>query len=88
MSDAFFIAVKEKRNEALAFFNERIEANGGIFPVEELSLGIDSLVSGVLDVVEEQYESIVTASTDDEDTIIDLTIVSNLSTLFMEEVNT
>lgn len=84
--DSFIGAVKVKRDEAITFFNEKMEANGGILPVEEIALGVDSLVSGVLDIVNDQYEEIITAEADDDGNVI-VSCASDLSTLYFEEVS-
>ncbi len=85
-TESFIGAVKVKRDEALAFFNEKLEANGGILPVEDIAIGVDSLVGGVLDVLNDQYEEIITAEIDDDNNPI-ISCVSDLSTLYFEEVS-
>jgi len=84
--DNFIGAVKVKRDDAIEWFNKTIEDNGGIFPVEELATGIDTLVGGVLDVLEEQYTDIIAAETEDGTEAI-VTCASDLSTLYFEEVS-
>lgn len=91
MSDAFFGAVKEKRDEVLAKISEQLENEGGHYRFDDAIRDIDSVISGVLDVVEEQYESLITATAVDsegEDVSVELSITTELSTLFMETVNT
>lgn len=91
MSDAFFGAVKEKRDECLKFITETTENNSGITPMEDIIRAVDSVICGVLDVVEEQYETLVTATAEDSEgdlVSVELSITSELSTLFMEAVNT
>lgn len=84
--DNFISAIKVKRDEAISFFNDKAEANGGVIPTEELVLGVDSLVGTVLDTIEEQYGDIITAATDDGEDVA-VTCASDLSTLYFEEVS-
>lgn len=91
MSDVFFAAVKEKRNEVLSTISERMQNQNGQYEYDDAIRDIDLVVSGVLDVVEEQFESLVNGIAVDnegEDVSVELSITSNLSTLYMEEVNT
>lgn len=91
MSDVFFAAVKEKRNEVLSTISERMQNQNGQYEYDDAIRDIDLVVSGVLDVVEEQFESLVNGiavDSEGEDVSVELSITSNLSTLYMEEVNT
>lgn len=84
--DTFISAVKTKRDEAIDYFNGKIEENNGTLPVEELTLGIDSLISSVLDVAEENIGDIASAVNDDGEDV-SIICVSDLSTLYFEEVS-
>lgn len=91
MVDKFIAAIKEKRDEHLAAVTERITDQNGHYDYDDRKKDTDLIISAVLDVVEEQYESIVTATAIDsegEDIGVDMSISPNLSTLYMEEVNT
>lgn len=91
MSDAFFGAVKEKRDEVLTAISEQMENEHGRYRFDDAIRHIDQAISGVLDVVEEQYESLITATAVDsegDDVSVELSITTDLSTLFMETVNT
>lgn len=97
--DTFISAVKDKRNEAIEIVlasmvdlgknNEDLKA-----PLAALAdtayTAIDKAVAGTLDVVEEQYESLVIASAIDsegEEVDVSLGITADLSTLFFEEIS-
>lgn len=93
MVDKFISAVKGKRDEALEVFTSEVflqeQASGD--PQAVIAKGLDQLVSNILDVVEEQYQDIVTGNATDgegEEVSVDLVCATDLSTLYMEEVNT
>lgn len=96
--DNFVSAVKEKRNDSvnavltamveLGKDNEDLKA-----PLAALADvaydAIDKAVGGTLDVVEERYADLVTGTATDaegEEVSVELSIVSELSTLYFEEV--
>lgn len=85
-TESFIGSVKVKRDEAIEWFNKTTEDNGGIFPIEELTTGIDTLVGGVLDVLNEQYDEIITAESEDGTPAL-ISCVSDLSTIYFEEVS-
>lgn len=85
-TESFIGSVKVKRDEAIEWFNKTTEANGGIFPIEELTTGLDTLVGDVLDVLNEQYDEIITTETEDGTPVL-IGCVSDLSTLYFEEVS-
>lgn len=94
MVDKFISAVKEKRTEALATFETLLVAafDDGEKPNYNriAATAIDQAISGTLDVVEEQYETLITATATDsegEEVGVDMSCASDLSTLYMEEVN-
>lgn len=94
-ADSFIGSIKEKRTEALAKYEELLVADfdsGGKPDFHGIARTVvDQVIGGVLDVVEEQYESIVTGTATDsegEEVSVELFITSNLSTLYSEEVNT
>lgn len=90
MSDAFFGALKEKRDEAVAKIEELTKDEGVTCPTDDILRIVDNTIAGVLDVVEEQYTSIVTATAVDsqgDECGVDLSILPDLSTLFFETVN-
>lgn len=84
--DNFISSVKEKRTEAIEWFNKTTDDNGGIFPIDQLSTGIDSLVGGILDAVEEHHAEFITAETESGEEVI-ISCASDLSTLYFEEVS-
>lgn len=88
--DMFFGAVKEKRNESVEYFLSedfhQALANGIETPEVVVQKGIDQLISGVLDVVEEHHAEIITATIDDRDLVL-ITCTSGLSTLYFDEVS-
>ncbi|ABY63201.1 hypothetical protein ST201phi2-1p376 [Pseudomonas phage 201phi2-1] len=88
--DNFIGAVKVKRDEAVEHFLSedfhQAMANGVEEPEAVVRKGIDQLVGGILDVISEQYEDIVTAE-DSEGESVSVTVASDLSTLYFEEVS-
>lgn len=90
--DNFVAAVKEKRNEALEYFlsEDFAQAQAADDPEVAVKVGLDKLVGGVLDVVEERYADLVTGTATDaegEEVSVELTITPDLSTLYFEEVS-
>lgn len=92
--DNFIGAVKVKRDEAVEYFLSedffQAMANGVETPESVVQKGLDQLVGGILDVVEERYEDIVEMvdTAVDDEMIPMLQITSDLSTLYFEEVST
>lgn len=93
-ADAFIGAVKVKRDEAVEYFLSedfhQALANGVEPPDVAIKKGLDQLVGGVLDVVNERYEDIIEGSATDsegEEVSVSLTCGFELSTLYFEEVS-
>lgn len=93
-AESFIGSVKVKRDEAVEYFmSEEFHqglANGVESPEVVIQRGVDKLVGGVLDVLNEQYEDIievVECSADDE-LIMVAQIASDLSSMYFEEVST
>lgn len=88
--DNFISSVKEKRNEAVEYFlSEDFHqglANGVETPEVVIQRGVDKLVGGILDVVEEHHGDFITAETDSGEPAL-ITCASDLSTLYFEEVS-
>lgn len=86
--DNFISAVKTKRDEAVEYFTseEFTQMQASESPAAAAQKGIDQLVGGILDVLEERVGDITTAITEDGDTV-EVTCVSDLSTLYFEEVS-
>ncbi|ARV77004.1 hypothetical protein PHABIO_373 [Pseudomonas phage Phabio] len=92
--DTFISAVKDKRNEARELYEKELVAafdEGGKPDWHGIAArAIDHAVAGVLDVVEEQYESIVAGAALDsegEEVDVSLTVMAELSTLYFEEIS-
>lgn len=92
--DNFVSAVKEKREEAAKVLDA--EWAKALEVEDEPDLrgialkAIDSAIGGVLDVVEERYTDLVTGTATDsegEEVSVELSIVTDLSTLYFEEVS-
>lgn len=84
--DNFIGAVKVKRDEILEEFSATLENQSGHLDQDDAIRYVDKLIGGVLDVVEEQYGSIITAETDSGEEVL-TTCASDLSTLYFEEVS-
>lgn len=95
--DTFISAVKDKRNDALDVFEDKVrelskdKTNDGADVLKGAAVAaLDHLAGGILDVVEEQFESIVAGAALDsegEEVDVNLTVASDLSILFFEEIN-
>lgn len=95
--DTFISAVKDKRNDALDVFEDKVrelgkdKTNDGADVLKGAAVAaLDYLAGGILDVVEEQYESLVIAiaiDSEGEEVDVSLGITADLSTLFFEEIN-
>lgn len=96
--DNFVSAVKEKRAEALEAFQEKVIElknlegvdNGVEILKNSAAFALDKLAGGILDVIEERYTDLVTGTATDaegEEVSVELSIVTDLSTLYFEEVS-
>lgn len=84
--DSFIGAVKVKRDETLEKFSETLANQNGHLDQDDAIRFVDQLVGGVLDIVNDQYEEIITAEADDDGNAI-VSCASDLSTLYFEEVS-
>lgn len=95
--DNFVSAIKEKRNEAVEAFQEKVLElknqdgvdNGAEILKTAATFALDQLAGGILDVVEERYADLVTGSAQDaegEEVSVELSITTGMSTLYFEEV--
>lgn len=95
--DTFISAVKDKRNDALDVFADKVrklskdDNNDGADVLKGAAVAaLDYLAGGILDVVEEQYESLVIAvaiDSEGEEVDVSLGITADLSVLFFEEIS-
>lgn len=94
-TESFIGSVKVKRDEAvesvlskmieLGNANEALKAPLAEF-ADSVTGTIDTVVGGVLDVFNEQYDEIITTETEDGTPVL-IGCVSDLSTLYFEEVS-
>lgn len=95
--DTFISAIKDKRNDALDVFTDKVRelnkdnTNDGADVLKGAAVAaLDYLAGGILDVVEEQFESIVSGAAVDaefEEVDVNLTVANDLSTLYFEEIS-
>lgn len=89
-TESFIGSVKVKRDEAVEYFlsGDFLQAMAGDEETPEavVQKGIDTLIGGVLDVLNEQYDEIITAETEDGTPAL-ISCVSDLSTIYFEEVS-
>lgn len=89
--DNFFASLKEKRGEAVDYFTseEFLQLQASESPEAAAVKGVDQLIAGILDVVEERHSDIITADLvegDDEPTVL-VTCTTDLANLYFEQVN-
>lgn len=94
-TESFIGSVKVKRDEAvesvlskmieLGNTNEALKAPLAEF-ADSVTGTIDTVIGGVLDVLNEQYDEIITAETEDGGPAL-ISCVSDLSTIYFEEVS-
>ena len=89
-TESFIGSVKVKRDEAVEYFLSgdflQAMADDAETPEAVVQKGVDTLVGGILDVLNEQYDEIITAETEDGTPAL-ISCVSDLSTIYFEEVS-